>query len=111
MICPNCGNPMSPITNQCAFCEERKSMQHTKKLPDLRTMHTQHLVRLDTCPNCRTMLFPGYATCPGCGASVNQGMAAKPSAGATWRVRVLTGLAVCAVLIVFVWILMQLRQG
>ncbi len=72
MVCEKCGYVLGPFDTTCAKCEQMRAHKHTKRLPDLRSMQTQHLVQLDPCVHCKFLLFPGDNQCPSCGMPVHR---------------------------------------
>ncbi|GEM_PF-3998237 len=78
MICRQCSADYSPLLPGCPHCYDRDAAKQvrpdvTRRLPDLSASNTRHLVRLDTCPNCRFLTFPTDTICPSCGIPLRQG--------------------------------------
>ena len=78
MICRKCSADYSPLLPGCPHCYERDPAKRvpndgTRRLPDLSSAGTRRLVQLDSCPNCRFLLFPTDTTCPSCGVPARNG--------------------------------------
>jgi hypothetical protein len=71
---------MAPFETSCPRCMRLKAFKKTRRLPDLRTMATQYLVKLEQCPNCKFMVFPGESHCSSCGAGIVVASAKSSSA-------------------------------
>ncbi len=74
MVCQDCGYVLAPFETACPRCARLKALKKTRRLPDIRSMVTQHLVQLGQCPHCKFMVFPGETHCSSCGASVRSAM-------------------------------------
>ena len=78
MICRQCNADYSPLLPGCPQCYQRDAKKpvannSTRRLPDLSSAGTRRLVQLDSCPNCRFLLFPTDTACPSCGVPVRHG--------------------------------------
>ncbi len=120
MICRQCNADYSPLLPGCPHCYQRDTTKRvpndgTRRLPDLSSSKTRRLVHLDSCPNCRFLLFPTDTTCSSCGVPVRHGAKISametPSAAtdksALWR-KAAIGAAIGGVTLVMLLMLITL---